>query len=513
MTHPKSRTSGFEIDSAAGRPVVTAPRLPPFALVIFGGAGDLTRRKIVPALYNLTLDGALPEALGVIGVARARLTADAFRESLREATELHSRRKPLEEAAWSRFAGAVDYSAGSFGDASTYDALRERLEVADRERGTSGNRIYYLATPPGEFPVILEGLYRSGLLRRATDGDGPWSRVVIEKPFGRDLASARALNELVARYLEESQTFRIDHYLGKETVQNILVLRFANAIFEPIWNRMHIDHVQITAAETIGVEGRGRFYDKTGVVRDIVQSHLLEVLALCAMEPPISFAADDVRDQKVHVLRALRPSWGSSALREVVHGQYRGYETEPGVASGSRTPTFVALKVMVDNGRWQGVPFYLRTGKRLASRRTEVAVHFRPIPLCLFPYAQECGIEPNVLVLAIQPDEGVSLRFVCKVPGEHVAAANVLMHMSYAETFGTPLGDAYERLLVDCARGDATLFARRDGVEAAWSFVTPLLDAWEASPQEVALYDAGSQGPIEASRLLERDGRGWRSLG
>ena len=342
----------------------------------------------------------------------------------------------------------------------------------------------------------------------------PFQRVIIEKPFGRDLASARALNELLGEYVDESQTFRIDHYLGKETVQNILVFRFGNSIFEPLWNRKYIDHVQITAAESIGVEKRGRFYDANGVLRDIVQNHLLQVLSLCAMEAPTSFGADDVRDAKLQVFRSLRPIVGPGIAKDVVRAQYRGYRQEEGVSADSVTPTFTAMKVMVDNWRWQGVPFYLRAGKHLADRRTEVSIHFQPIPLCLFSREEACQMfEPSVLILRIQPEEGISLRFMAKVPGEHIAVDTVAMNMSYADTFRKPLSEAYERLLVDCMKGDATLFARRDAVEQAWTFITPILEEWSADQTDIATYEPGSDGPKEAHELLARDGRRWRGLG
>jgi glucose-6-phosphate 1-dehydrogenase len=381
-----------------------------------------------------------------------------------------------------------------------YAALRKALPPG-------GNRLFYLAMPPATFPSILRGLREAELL--PPPGRGPWSRIVIEKPFGRDLSSARELNRLLAGVVDESQVFRSDHYLGKETVQNILVFRFGNSIFEPIWNRKHVDHVQITMAEEIGVERRGRFYDATGVLRDVVQSHLLQVLALCAMEAPATFKADDIRDEKFKLLRSIRPIGEA----DVVHGQYRGYRGEEGVGPASRTPTYLAMRLHVDNWRWQGVPFYARAGKGLQRRTTEVAIQFQRIPFCLFGDEEVCQrIEPNVLTLRIQPDEGIALRFAAKAPGEDVSVGTVTMDFSYARSFERPAGEAYERLLLDAMRGDATLFARRDGDEQAWALATPVLEAWEGGTAEPAFYERGSAGPREADELLRRDGRRWRPL-
>jgi glucose-6-phosphate 1-dehydrogenase len=501
---------GIALQTIARAPLRHEPAPEPCALVIFGATGDLTRRKLVPALYNLLLDGALPEGTTILGVGREPLPPEAFRRMLREGVERFSRRGPLDPEAWGRLAARVDYVTGDLEDARTYGALSERLREAAQRPGSRGNRLYYLAVPPAFFPVVVEHLHHAGLLYEHTPPEGrPWCRVVVEKPFGRDLASAQALNQLLARSLDESQIFRIDHYLGKESVQNILIFRFGNAIFEPVWTRKHIDHVQITAAETIGVEGRGRFYDTTGVLRDVVQSHLLMVLALCALEPPTSFSADDVRSEQLKILRALHPI----APSDVVRGQYRGYREEPGVAPGSRTPTYAAMRVLVDSWRWQGVPFYLRAGKRLAARLTEIAVQFQPVPLCLFGGADICrDLAPNLLSLRIQPDEGISLRFVAKVPGEPLAVGDVLMSMSYSTAFGRPLSEAYERLLLDVLRGDQTLFASRDLVEETWRFVTPILQAWDADPTPPPGYDPGSEGPREADELLAREGRVSRPL-
>jgi glucose-6-phosphate 1-dehydrogenase len=505
-------SSAITVEEIQGLPIRREPTTEPCALVIFGANGDLSRRKLVPALYNLMVDGALPKPIAIIGMDRRNVTPDEFRASLHESTGQFSRRQPIDSMTWNGFAAALDFTSGTFDDAKSYDRLKKMLEGTDRDRGTRGNRIFYLATPPQFFQVIIENLHAHGLLHReSTSPHEPFCRVIIEKPFGRDLLSAQALNELLAAYLDESQIFRIDHYLGKETVQNILVFRFGNSIFEPLWNRKYIDHVQIDAAESIGVEKRGRFYDSTGVLRDVAQNHLLQVLALSTMEPPTSFDADDVRDEKMQVFRALRPIHGAEVRTDVVRAQYRGYRNEEGVSPDSRTPTYVAMKVLIDNWRWQGVPFYLRAGKRLAAKRTIVSVHFQPVPLCLFPHLEACQmLEPNVLTLRIQPHEGVSLRFVAKVPGEQLAVGNVRMNMSYADAFHKPISEAYERLLLDCMRGDATLFMRRDGVEQAWRFVTPILEEWDAeSRAPIPQYEPGSMGPPEADELIARDGRRW----
>jgi glucose-6-phosphate 1-dehydrogenase len=496
-----NQPSDIEISSIPGQPVLPAARPEPCTLVIFGGTGDLTHRKLMPSLYNLMADDALPDPVRIVGVGRRELTPDAFREGLRESTVAHSR-EAVDPAVWDRFADRISYVRAGTDDANSYARLKAALEELERADGTNGNRIFYLATPPSLVPVIVPHLHASGLV--TPGARRPWSRVIVEKPFGRDLASARELNRLLGESLTEEQLFRIDHYLGKETVQNILVFRFGNAVFEPLWNRKYIDYVEITAAETIGVEGRGAFYDTTGVLRDIVQNHLLQVLALCAMEPPVSFAADDIRDEKSQLLRSLRPLGAADLGESVVLAQYRGYREEPEVAPTSRTPTYTAMKVMIDNWRWHDVPFYIRAGKGLKARVTEVSFHLQPVPLCLFPHEDACQrLQPNVLKLRIQPEEGVSLHFVAKVPGEHVSVADVAMNMTYDKAFAVPLADAYERLLLDAMRGDATLFARRDEVEHAWAFVTPILEAWESDPaRDVAFYDRGTPGPPEARQLV-----------
>jgi glucose-6-phosphate 1-dehydrogenase len=443
----------------------------------------------------------------VIGTSTSVGPAASYRDQLRQSVEHFGDGQLVDGEAWTAFAGGIDTVAGDYTKPEAFATLRGAVLDVEGRRATAGNRLFYLAVPPAQFPPIVAGLHAAGLLH--PPNGSPWSRVVIEKPFGHDLASARELNRLVASVLDERQTFRIDHYLGKETVQNILVFRFGNSIFEPLWNRKYIDHVQITMAEEIGVERRGKFYDVTGVLRDVVQNHLLQLLALVAMELPATFAADDVRDEKLKLLRQVRPL----SPQDVVWGQYQGYREEQGVAAGSRTPTYAALRLHVDNWRWQGVPFYIRAGKRLARRTTEVSVHFQQIPYCLFGREDVCQlIEPNVLVLRIQPDEGIALKVASKVPGDDLTVGSVTMDFAYAAAFHRSPGDAYEKLLLDAMRGDATLFARRDGDEQAWSLVGPLLESWDGSSDAPASYAGGSDGPREAERLLRQDGRRWRPL-
>jgi glucose-6-phosphate 1-dehydrogenase len=487
----------------------------PTAIVIFGATGDLAGRKLAPALYNMMLDNALTEPTLIVGVSRSELSAAQFAEKLAPRVAEFSRRK-VDAAAWDRFASTLDYVGGEFDKDATYVTLRARLDAV-ATKGTHGNRVFYLATPPAAFPVILQKLQQHGLIERAVQVPGQGNgkatcRVIVEKPFGRDLPSARQLNEMIGSYLDESQIYRIDHYLGKETVQNILVLRFGNSIFEPIWNRNHVDFVEITAAESIGIEGRGAFYESTGVVRDVVQNHLLQVMSLVTMEVPASFSADDIRDEKSQVLRSVHKLDVNDVANHCVRGQYRGYRDEDGVAADSQTPTFAAMRFMIDSWRWQGVPFYLRAGKKLAERLTEVNIHFRAVPLVLFKEeAAGSVLQPAVLTLRIQPHEGISLRFVAKVPGENINVGNVLMTMNYADAFKRPISEAYERLLLDCMRGDATLFNRRDSVDRAWELIQPVLQIWEATPG-VHIYEPGSAGPPAADEMIARDGHCWREL-
>jgi glucose-6-phosphate 1-dehydrogenase len=492
------------------------------AVVIFGASGDLTRRKLMPALYNLGVSRALPGGFAVTGVARRAKSDEDFRSEMFTALSTHSRRKPIDTAVWRDFERGVHYVSGTFEDKKTYERLREHLETIDRDRGTRGNRLYYFAVPPSEFGVIVDGLRAANLVTpaSATRSGGPWTRVVFEKPFGTDLESARELNETIAKVFDESQVFRIDHYLGKETVQNLLVFRFANGLFEPVWHREHVDHVQITVAEEIGVEGRGKFYEQTGVTRDIVENHVMQLLCLTAMEPPISLAADAVRDEKVKVLRSLRRMEASQVAENVVRGQYgRGhvraeevpaYRDEPDVAKDSSVETYVAMRMFVDNWRWGGVPFYVRAGKRLARRVTEIAIQFQKVPHPLF-HTLDGGIAPNVLSMRIQPDEGISLRFTSKEPGQQTILRDVTMDFRYGAAFGSNTPEAYERLLLDAMRGDATLFTRRDEVEEQWAFIDAVLDAWRLEGNTPPpIYPAGSWGPEQADDLLAKDGRRWR---
>jgi glucose-6-phosphate 1-dehydrogenase len=492
------------------------------AVVIFGASGDLTRRKLMPALYNLGVSRSLPSGFAVVGVARRTKTNDQFRAEMKEGVSQFSRRKPIDPAVWADFERGISYVTGTFDAAQTYTDLKAHLEELDKERGTRKNTLYYLAVAPNEFGVIMKHLKEAGLVSAPTSGrdGGPWTRVVCEKPFGHDLASARELNDTVAASFDESQVFRIDHYLGKETVQNLLVFRFANSLWEPLWNREHIDHVQITVAEEIGVEGRGKFYEQTGVTKDIVENHLMQLLCLTAMEPPISLSADAVRDEKVKVLRSMRPMERSLVQENVVRGQYArgfvkgdevpGYREEPDVAKDSRVETYVAMRCFVDNWRWGGVPFYVRAGKRLARRVTEIAIQFNKVPHGLFR-APDGGISPNVLAMRIQPDEGIALRFTTKEPGQHTVLRDVAMDFRYGAAFGSNTPEAYERLLLDAMRGDATLFTRRDEVEEQWSFIDRVFDAWRAEANAPPpVYPAGSWGPEQADDLLARDGRRWR---
>ncbi|HUG49102.1 MAG TPA: glucose-6-phosphate dehydrogenase [Candidatus Limnocylindria bacterium] len=497
----------------------------PCLIVIFGATGDLTARKILPAIYNLRRAGLLPPETSVVGFARRPLDDETFRRQMREAVERHSR-VPVQEGLWADFAENIYYQQGQFGDRTAFRGLEERLEQIDAAKGTGGNRLHYLATPPSAYTEIVENLGRVGLSRQ-----GPrmgWARIVIEKPFGHDLASAGELNDALMRVFEESQIYRIDHYLGKETVRNLLVFRFGNGIFEPLWNRRYVDHVQITVAEDAGVEGRGAFYEEAGASRDILQNHLLQVLTLVAMEPPIAFEADALRDEKVRVLRAIDPRWTDARARaSVVRGQYTagwvgdkpvpGYREEEEVDPQSKVESFVALKLEVQNWRWADVPFYLRTGKRMARRATEIAIEFKRPPLMLFGESATPP-EPNLLGLRIQPDEGIMLRFAAKVPELGLDVRSVNMDFTYGTSFTKDAPEAYETLLLDAMLGDASLFTRADEVEAAWGVVGPLIEVWQKWDQEgdpdadICFYEAGSWGPAQADRLIESDDRRWRRL-
>ena len=501
---------------AADTPLLRAKQPDSCVAVLFGVTGDLARRKLVPALYNLAVAGALPEPFALVGFSRSAKSSEVLRERLRDSLGDFSRTQPIDEEVWAKFSKSIHAVAGAVDDPDAFRRLAQKVQAVERDLGTGGNRLFYLSTPASAFPPILRNLREAELLTHARGRVGPpWSRVIIEKPFGRDLDSARELNGLVHEILDESQVYRIDHYLGKETVQNILVFRFGNTIFEPLWNRNHIDHVQITMAEAIGVEGRGAFYEETGVLRDIVQNHLLQVLALCTMEPPVSMEADEIRNMKAQVFRSLRRIHPSELDTHVVRGQYEGYRSEPGVSGDSLTSTYLALRAHIDNWRWQGVPFYLRAGKGLASRVTEVSFHFKQIPFCLYGDDQTCQlIKNNVLKLRIQPDEGISMHIVSKVPGEDLKVGDVEMDFLYSEAFAKQPAEAYERLLLDGMRGDATLFARHDEVELSWQFCTPILERWEESSfDSIPIYPRGSHGPEGAGHMLSRDGHMWLPLG
>ncbi len=498
----------------------TATRSVPAActIVIFGATGDLTHRKLLPALYNIAADGELPPEVAVVGMARRTKTDDEFRAEMGEAVRKFSR-QTVRDDVWDHFARALFYHTSDFNDAAGYKALGERLNQLDQERGTGGNRLFYFAAAPDQFETILEHLKAAGLNRSPNGG---WARVIVEKPFGTDLASARELNRIVSDAFRERDTYRIDHFLGKETAQNILVLRFANAIFEPLWNSRYIDHVQITAAETLGVEGRAGYYEGAGALRDMVQNHLLQLLCLVGMEPPTDLRADSIRDEKVKVVRSLRRFSPEDVAMNVVRGQYAegaisgkpapAYRAEEKVDPGSQTETFVALRLSVDNWRWFGVPIYMRVGKRLPKSATEISIHYKKAPCVLFNSAGHDS-EENVLVIRIQPDEGISLGMDAKVPGTTLRIEPVKMDFHYGTSFGKASPEAYERLLLDAMSGDATLFARRDEVEQAWDFIDAIEHAWHGSePPPLCEYAAGTWGPEAADELLSRDGRAWRDL-
>ena len=490
-------------------------------LTIFGASGDLTKRKLIPALYNLALEKRLPERFAVVGYARSEMTHDVFRAKMREAVSEFSRTGLKDESIWSDFAANLYFIPGSYDEPSGYKNLKDFLDGFDRGSRVPPVRVFYLATPPELYGQVIQQIAAIGLASRESD-DEPRTRVIIEKPFGTDLATARELNRRVHEVLDEKQVYRIDHYLGKETVQNIMVFRFANAVFEPIWNRRYVDHVQITAAETVGVENRGGYYEKSGVVRDMFQNHLLQLLCLTAMEPPVAFGAEATRDEKGKLLRSVRPVTPDRVAEIAVRGQYGrggvggkevvGYREEPGVAKDSPTPTYAAIKFFVDNWRWEGVPFYLRSGKRLAKRVTEIAIQFKRPPLLLFrSCAAVDDVSPNVLVMRIQPDEGVSLTFEVKPPGPDICVSPLSLDFKYEQAFGNTSPEAYETLLEDCIEGDSTLYTRHDWVEEAWALVDPIIKTWDRTkPNNFPNYEAGSWGPKEADEFLQRDGRRWR---
>ena len=489
----------------------------PLILTIFGASGDLTQRKLVPAIYQMKREHRLPSELTVVGFARRDWSHDHFRDQMRQGIEEFSDGIGSEEL-WNEFAKGLFYFSGDMDNPDSYNRLKAFLAELDEQRGTRGNRVFYLAVSPKFFPPGIKQLGAAGML-----SDPSKQRIVIEKPFGKDLTSAQTLNRVVQNVCQEEQVYRIDHYLGKETVQNLMVFRFANAIFEPIWNRPFVDHVQITVAETVGVEERAGYYETAGALRDMVQNHILQLLCLTAMEPPNGINADSIRNEKVKVLQATHLADISNLDKSAVRGQYKagwmkgkpipGYREESGVNPNSSTPTFVAMKLLIDNWRWQGVPFYLRTGKRLPKKVSEIAIQFRDVPLLIFQSVAHQA-NPNILSLRIQPNEGISLRFEAKMPGAELRTRTVEMDFSYGSSFGVATADAYHRLLLDCMLGDQTLFTRADEVEEAWRVVTPALSAWDApaDPSTVPQYEAGTWEPAEAEMLLNQDGRRWRRL-
>src|SRR3984893_16426410 len=507
----------------AEHPAVAPPRIgkqgDPCIMAIFGAAGDLTGRMLIPALYNLARANLLSREFAVLGVARAQMSNDDFRKRVHDDVKAYCG-ECVDDDLWEWFSRRFYYFAGDFNDDKLYSQLKDSLAKIDQEHATHHNFFFYLATAPSYFGPVVEKLAAAGLMEQS---DGHWRRVVIEKPFGHDLESAKALNQQLLKVADEKQIYRIDHYLGKETVQNIMAFRFANGIFEPIMQLSHIDHIQISVAETVGVEGRGSYFDHAGSLRDMVPNHIMQLISLTAMEPPISFQADAVRDEQAKILHAIQPMSDQEVLNRSVRGQYGegilggdrvpAYRAEADVAPDSRTETFVAMKVNIDNWRWADVPFYLRTGKRMPMRNTYIVIQFRRAPFVLFRDTPVEHLMPNQLVLHIQPEEGISLRFAAKVPGPVMRLDPVDMNFEYQEYFGKQPSTGYERLLHDCMIGDQTLFQRADMVEAGWCVVNPVLDLWKAlPPRNFPNYAAGTWGPKEADELLERDGRRWRNF-
>ena len=488
--------------------------------MFLGASGDLTKRMLIPAMYNLRLGDVLPTSYGIVGFSRSEKSDELFRDEMKTAIDTFSRSGEARDPLWSDFANRLTYVSGSFDDVEAYHRLRERLDRNDEQLGTAGNRLYYLSTPPSVFATIVRQLAAAGL--GPHDREHGWSRIIIEKPFGTDLESARALQADVNKVFDERRVYRIDHYLGKEPVQDIMALRFANVMFEPIWNRRYVDCVQITAAETVGVEGRGGYYEQAGALKDMIQNHVVNLLALVAMEPPISPNADHIRDEKFKALSALRPIREDDVAKVTARGQYgpgliegkpvAGYREEESVDPQSLTETYACVKFFIDNWRWADVPFYLRSGKRLARKHSEIAVRFRGIPHRIFGESGD-QIENNTLVMKIQPDEGVSLRFNAKIPGQKMHIRGVTMDFNYGTGFGVVSAPAYERLIADAMRGDATLFTRWDAVERAWQAVMPIMNRWsESRIVDFPNYLAGSQGPQSADALLVADGREWRRI-
>ncbi len=502
---------------------IFSPQTPdPCILVIFGATGDLTARRLVPALFNLSHEGQLPAHFACVGFARREKTNDEFRAEMRKAVDQFSRNPVTDQRFWDAFAKQLFYHTSEFHDDDGYASLEAFLKQLDVQFGTKGNRVYYLSTPAGYFPVIVERLKKNKLIYPLTDPENRWSRVIIEKPFGHDLDSAIALQKEVSQYLDESQTYRIDHWLGKETVQNLLVFRFTNPIFESMWNNHFIDHVQITVGEEIGVGSRGPLWEDSGMLRDIVQNHMMQLLTLIGMEPPANLEAVSIHDEKVKVIHSIRPFSDIAVVQNVIRGQYgpgfingepvKGYRQEDRVSPTSNVETYTALKMWIDNWRWAGVPFYLRAGKRLPKRVTEIAITFKPAPGAL--YGMNSHLCPsNVLALRIQPNEGISLKTNCKIPGHEGLMQPVKMDFRYNSYFGAAQQEAYERLICDCMIGDATLFARNDEVLSSWKIFSPVLDWWrQSSPRDFPNYASGSWGPAEADALMRTDGRAWRVL-
>jgi glucose-6-phosphate 1-dehydrogenase len=502
-------------------PGISGKIIEPCIMVIFGATGDLTARKLMPALYNLAREGQLPPQFACVGFARREKTHEEFRQEMHDAVNSFSRVKPVDEALWSNFKEHIFYHRSEFHEEEGYHRLHSFLQELDGKLGTKGNRVFYLSTQPSFFPLICENLHKSELLYDSAQVQDKWSRVIIEKPFGHDLTSALSLQKELLRFLSEKQIYRIDHYLGKETVQNILIFRFANSIFESLWNNRYIDHVQITVAEDIGIGSRGTFFEEAGLLRDIVQNHMMQLLCLVAMEPPVSLASNAIHDEKAKVVQAIRPLQQKDYETSVIRGQYGagyingqdvvGYREEKNVSPTSNVETYVALRLFIDNWRWAGVPFYLRGGKRLPKRATEIAIIFKDPPGVLFQQEGKRN-EPNTLAIRIQPDEGTSLKINCKVPGPSSPIQPVKMDFRYGSYFGMSPPEAYERLILDCILGDNTLFAREDEVFNSWRLLTPILDYWSKTKANFPNYQSGTWGPKESEELITRDKRKWRLI-